>query len=250
MTAVTSRSRRDPDTRTRRRFLRRQWARRWVTWKWVVAVLLAAAVAGFGVWLLWFSTVLTANHVTVTGTGYLSGEDIRSAAAISSTEQLVRLDVGAVRTRVAALAPVRSVSVRRVWPDRVRIDVEERQPVAVIDIGGSIRAIDRDGVVFREFPAKPRALPLVQADPGVREEAITESARVVSAMPATLSRRIDHVEVETVDQIVLVLRDGRTVVWGSAEQSEEKARVLEALLADRRAAQYDVSVPGLPTTRG
>ena len=51
----------------------------------------------------------------------------------------------------------------------------------------------------------------------------------------------------TVDQISLVLRDGRTVEWGSAEQSELKAEVLVPLLK-RPAQRYDVSVPGQPTT--
>lgn len=207
-------------------------------------------IVAFAVWLLWFSSVLAAKNITVTGTGYLSADEIRVAANISSDEPLVRLDVGAVRNRVAALAPVRGVAVRRVWPDRVRIDVDEREPVAVIDIAGQIRGIDAQGVVFRSYPSKPRNLPLVQAGSGARDEAIAESAEVVSAMPESLARRIDHVEVETVDQIRLVLRDGRAVMWGSADQSEQKARVLAALLAEEPAREYDVSVPGLPTSRG
>ena len=59
---------------------------------------------------------------------------------------------------------------------------------------------------------------------------------------------VDYVAVRTVDEITLHLRDGRLVRWGSADQSEEKAAVLLALL-DRKAQTYDVSVPGAPTTR-
>ena len=51
----------------------------------------------------------------------------------------------------------------------------------------------------------------------------------------------------TVDQIELVLRDGRTVTWGSAEESEQKAAVLVRLL-QQPARHYDVSVPGNATT--
>jgi len=221
-----------------------------VVWKWLAALVAALALVVFGVWLLWFSSALTAKNVTVTGTGYLSAEQIREAAAIPSGTQLVRLDVGDVRNRVAALAPVRDVQVRRVWPDRVRIDVEERRAVAVVEIGAEVRGIDAEGVVFRDYPSKPRHLPLVQATSSTRDDAISESAEVVSAMPAGLARRVDHVEVGTVDQITLVLRDGRTVMWGSAEESDQKARVLAALLRGRPARSYDVSVPGRPTSRG
>ena len=65
---------------------------------------------------------------------------------------------------------------------------------------------------------------------------------------ADLARQVDHVEVATVDQISLVLRDGRTVVWGSAEESELKAEVLAPLLSSP-GQTYDVSVPGQPTIR-
>ena len=71
---------------------------------------------------------------------------------------------------------------------------------------------------------------------------------MVGVLPADIVAKIDFVDVKTVDQISLKFRDGRTVVWGSADESEQKARVLDALLRQRFDV-YDVSVPGQPTTR-
>ena len=81
-------------------------------------------------------------------------------------------------------------------------------------------------------------------------DALAEAARVVAALPGDLAATVDHVEVETVDRISLELADGRLVRWGSADDSVRKAEVLTALLRQPRAAEYDVSVPELPTTRG
>ena len=72
---------------------------------------------------------------------------------------------------------------------------------------------------------------------------------MISALPQELSLIVDHVQVTTVDQISLVLKDGRTVIWGSAEESDTKAEVLAILLATVQAQTYDVSVPSKPTTR-
>ena len=52
----------------------------------------------------------------------------------------------------------------------------------------------------------------------------------------------------SVDEIELVLANGRRVVWGSAEDSEAKAEVL-AVLLKRPGNQIDVSVPGRPTRK-
>ena len=65
----------------------------------------------------------------------------------------------------------------------------------------------------------------------------------------TLGGVVDHVEVTTIDQITLVMRDQRQVLWGSAEESELKAQVVDRLLAAQKASYYDVSVPGNPTYR-
>jgi cell division protein FtsQ len=235
--------------RTRRRFARRQWRRRWLAWRRVLAVVVLLAVVGGAVWAVWFSTLLSVGAVEVTGTSALKPGQVRRAAGVKLGEPLVSVDLGAVRARIAALAPVQHVEVSRKWPDEVLIEVTERTPIAVIDFGGRLRGLDRDGVVFLDYKSAPAGLPKVTTPLGTSAEALREAAKVVSALPAALSRIVDHVEVKTVDQISLALTDHRTVVWGSAADSTQKAAVLQALL-EHEAETYDVSVPGQPTTAG
>lgn len=238
----------DPATeRSRRRFARRQWRRRWLTWKPVAAVLGLLALVGGGTWLLLFSSTLAVQGVEVTGAETISAAEVREVAAVPDGEPLATVDLEAVRARVEALAEVAGAEVSRQWPDAVRVQVEERVPVAVVDLGGTLRAMDADGVVFAEYRRAPEGLPRVQATTAIGIEALQESARVVDALPSDLASRVDHVDVESIDRISLSLRDGRTVVWGSAAESEQKAAVLTALL-EQDARVYDVSVPGRPTT--
>ena len=114
---------------------------------------------------------------------------------------------------------MKSADVTREWPDHVLVSVEERVAVAVVSIGGRIRGMDEAGVVFRDYARAPAGLPQVRTSTDTRSDALQEAARVVGALPVEVSRLVDHVAVETVDQISLVLRDGRTVVWGSADES-------------------------------
>lgn len=240
----------DPTTvRSRKRFARRQWARRWLTWRPVVALLLVIALVAGGIWLVFFSSVLAVESVDVEGTRTLDEAEVRAVAAVPEGEPLARVDLDAIRARVQALAVVRSAEVTREWPDGVLITVEERVAIAVVEIGGRIRGMDADGVVFRDYATAPPGLPRVRTSTETRTDALQEAARVVAALPTAISRRVDHVSVATIDQIELVLRDGRTVMWGSAEDSEQKAAVLVRLL-EQPAQRYDVSVPGNATTSG
>jgi cell division protein FtsQ len=234
---------------SRRRFARRQWARRWLAWKYVVAVLLLVALLATGVWVVYFSSVLAVQGVEVTGATTAGAAQIRSVARVPAGEPLARLDLDRIRARVQALAVVRTADVSRQWPDQVLIRVQERRAIAVVEIGGRLRGMDADGVVFRDYRQAPPGLPHVQTSTETHSDALQEAARVISALPADLAQKVDHVEVETVDQISLVLGDGRRVVWGSAEESDQKAEVIAALLQARQAQVYDVSVPEQPTTR-
>lgn len=236
------------DDRTRRRFARRQWARRWGAWRWAVAAVLALALLVGGIWLVLFSTVLAAEQVTVTGTAYLSTQQVEDAAGVPLGRPLARVDLDTIEARVEALPAVADATVSRSWPDGVLIDVRERQAVAVVTVGGTVTGMDADGVLFRDFPRRPADLPDVRTSGATDRQVRREAASVIAALPPTVARQVDHLEVSSIDQITLALRDGRTVVWGSADDSRTKAEVLEALL-QREAQVYDVSVPAQPTIR-
>ncbi|HWM73392.1 MAG TPA: FtsQ-type POTRA domain-containing protein [Nocardioides sp.] len=233
----------------RKRFARRQWARRWLTWRYVVGLLLVLVVMIGGVYLVFFSSSLSVQGVEVSGTQTLSEKKVREVAAVPTGGPLATVDLDKIAYRVRSLAVVKSAEVTRKWPHDVLIEVVERQPVAVVEIAGALHSLDEEGVVFGSYSRPPDGLPRVRAESGVNAEALAEGAGVVAALPTDLATKVDFAEVISVDQITLRLRDGREVLWGSADQSADKADVLAGLLVARPKAQsYDVSVPGMPTT--
>ena len=237
------------ERRTRQQFARRQWARRWMRWKYVVASVLLVAMVVTGVWLVFFSATLSVSKVEVRGNELLSDQRVLKVAAVPEGEQLAFVDLADAARRVETLSEVKDVDVTRAWPDGVLITVTERTAVAVVELGGKIRGLDADGIVFREYNSVPKGMPRVRPTTSAGTDALKEAAGVVSALPDDLAARVDHVEVRTIDQIALLLRDGREVQWGSADESDLKATVLAELLAVQEAQVYDVSVPGSPTTR-
>jgi cell division protein FtsQ len=232
----------------RKRFARRQWARRWLAWRVVVGLLAFVGLVAGVVWLVFFSSVLAVKGVQVEGTGVLDPREVRHVAAVPTGAPLASVDLEAVAARVEALAPIQDVDVSRAWPDRIRIDVTERVAVAVVDQAGVLHGVDEEGVMFRRYPSRPPSLPLLRVGAATQADALAEAARVVETLPAAIASRVEYVSVSTVDTISLRLRSGQTVQWGSADESGHKAEVLAVLLR-QKASMYDVSVPGQPVTR-
>ncbi|MGZ8742062.1 MAG: cell division protein FtsQ/DivIB [Nocardioides sp.] len=232
----------------RKRFARRQWARRWLAWRVVLAVVAVLAAVASVVWLVFFSSVLAVKGVQVEGAAVLDPRDVRRVAAVPTGSPLAGVDLDEVAERVEALAPVLDVDVSRAWPSRIRIDVTERVAVAVVDQGGVLHGVDEEGVMFRRYPSRPPSLPLLRIGAATQADALAEAARVVESLPRDIASRVEYVAVSTVDTISLRLRSGQTVQWGSADESGHKAEVL-AVLLEQKASLYDVTVPGQPVIR-
>lgn len=241
--------------RNRRRFARRQWARRWLTWRYVAGVLAFVLLIGLGVYAVYFSPWLQVEGVEIVGEGQLAEDDILETANVPTGGALALADLDAIEVRVLSLAAVKSVDVSRHWPHDVRIQVVERTPIAVVARGERFTQLDEEGVTFGNLPQAPPDLPRVVTGPAASNAALAEAASVVASLSRDVSTLVDHVEVLSVDRILLHLRDGRLVRWGSADQSDDKADVLLALLKAEKAGNapkarvFDVSVPGRPTTR-
>ena len=232
----------------RKDFRRRRFAGRRRRLRTLGALVLVLALVSAGLWAVFFSPYVSAEKVQVSGNDAVRRSQIERSARVPVGTPLARVDLDAIAARVESIPAVRRAEVSRGWPHDVRIRVLERTPVAVIDRGNGLQAMDSRGILFGGYAQRPRGLPLVKSAAGTRAEALTEAGRVLGALPAEVARKVDYLEVATVDQIRLVLKNGRTVIWGSVEASPQKAAVL-AVLLKRPGREIDVSVPGRPTTR-
>ena len=144
-------------------------------------VLAVAAVTGAGAWAwqsgriaqgaahlhaLWLDSTagagLNIQEVLVDGRQSTSGTDVLQALAVRRGDPILALDPGAARTRLEALAWVKSATVERRLPDSVYVHLEEHRPIARWQIDHRIRLIDDAGGVLTGIdPAPFVALPLV-----------------------------------------------------------------------------------------
>lgn len=234
--------------RPKNRFARRQWGRRWMNLRYLLVILLALALGGFAIYAVYFSSWLRAEGVQVVGLQQLTTEQVLTRARVPLGDPLAREDLHTIELRVEAMPIVKSADVSRSWPHKVRIQIVERTPVAVLARGNRFVQVDASGVSFMPVLRTPGALPTIQTGPQADADALREGAKVAASLPGQVAKLVDHIDVDTIDQIDLVLRDGRRVRWGSSDESEAKGEVLLDLLKTK-ARQFDVSVPGLPTTR-
>jgi cell division protein FtsQ len=209
--------------------------------------LLSVVVVGLGL-LLYFTPIMSARNIVVTGLGAVSQEEVVASAAVKSGTPLLQVDTDAVAERVAAIRRVASARVQRQYPSTLRITVIERVPVVVKDYPDGSHLFDRDGVDFATAPPPP-GVPYLEADsPGPSDPATKAALQVMTSLRPEVAGQVGRISAPSVAAITLTLTDGRVVVWGTTDRTEEKALKLGALLT-QPGQTYDVSSPDLPTVK-
>ncbi len=212
----------------------------------LTVLLIAVLTVGLGL-ILYFTPLMSARNVVVVGTGTVTEADVLAAAAVQLGTPLLQINTDTMADRVATIRRVASARVQREYPSTLRITIAERIPVAVKDFPDGPRLFDRDGVDFVGPP--PPALPYLDVDnPGPSDPPTRAALEVLTSLRPEVAGQVGRVAAPSVASITLTLTDGRVVVWGTNERTEEKAQKLGALLT-QPGHTYDVSSPDLPTVK-
>ncbi len=110
-----------------------------------VILLLAAGVV-FGAMLM--IPAFSITEVYCEGLNNLSGEDIITTANIKNGTNILLANIGGARRSIKKNAMVKDVKLRRVFPNKICITVEERTPAAYVLSGSQCVLVDCDGVVI------------------------------------------------------------------------------------------------------
>lgn len=226
-----------------------------------------AIIAVLYVVLVFFSPLLATQKITVRGASLLETTQVEQKLEPLRGVPLTRIDEKKVRELIGQDNVIRSVQVESRPPHELVVTLKERTAVAVVKQGDTYHTVDSDGVSLLESTTQPdTSVPLVHFsgdDPQTSVEFRTIST-ALSAMPSELLAQVKEAGATSTSSITLTLRDNTTVQWGTAEESELKAKVLLSLrqaIAKRaqeesssgaqtqKVTVYDVSAPRVPVTR-
>ena len=193
------------------------------------------------------------RQIEVHGVDKVDGTEIVALAGLRQGMNIWNVDATAIETKIAKHPWVRRVLVRRDFPRRVVIDVEERTPKAIVGVG-KLYYIDADGVVFKEVESGENinypmltgisAEALLQGNPAARNR--IRDAVLLSDLMTQRSHTLSEIHFEASDRLV-VYPTKFAVAWrlGWGDWEEKIAR-LDRLLElwkgnETRLASLDMS---------
>jgi len=204
----------------------------------LVVVLVTAAGAAVYSWL-GHSRLFSVRDIDMNRCAYVTRDEVSgilSGVAPGNIWSLSSRDIG---RRLLTHPWVRSVSVRKVFPDRLVVRIEERKPAAMVNLD-ALYFVDEEGTIFKRLTAyDPKNFPIVtgfsRGELTARDAVTLQNLRKTLELlrcteSGVLRQNISEVHFDAQEGYTLVTRDsGLQIKIGMMDFREAMKRIEEAM---------------------
>jgi len=168
------------------------------------------------------------RSVVISGNEHLTDEELKTMAGLGTDASLISVSSRRISSKMMESPWMRSVDVRKEFPDRLLIHISEAEPFALLDMKGKLFIVDDRGTMLEELRdiAVP-FLPVISSNPYQEKGAFQEAIILAKAIKNTgLLSGKDHIEIIShKPQEMSVNIDGIVVKVGEGEYEDKLARL-------------------------
>jgi len=179
---------------------------------------------------------LQLDKIEVQGCNRMDPQQIIEAASVPPEAPMLNLDLREISRRVESFPWVRSCVVRRVLPDKLALQVIERNPIAMIRLD-KLYYVDEDGTPFKEpSPGEPLDYPIVTGwddqawKQGERKDLIGEALWFIREMrnyPHLSKEGVSEIHFNEIGDVTIFTAKGGTIIHMRRGDMELKVKRLE-----------------------
>lgn len=206
----------------------------------------APALVFFGHRFLSSSALFAIDEITISGISRVSERDVIAKLGISTGDNIFLVETREAAKRLESLPWIEGAEVRLRFPQGVAIEVLERVPRALVDLGHLYLADEGGDIFKRAMPSDPLDLPVITGLP--REEwnhaeamarqrlvATLEALEIIERHPMIESFPIQQLHVDEAEDLTLVLgAHAMTVHLGQGELLRKMDRLERVIAAAAR----------------
>lgn len=175
-------------------------------------------------------SVFHVKKVVFTGNEHLTDEELKNLAGLKDSKNLIAITSSKIFEKMIESPWIRSVSIRKEFPDKLHILIKEAEPFALLDIKGHLFIVDDRGKMLQELKDSPIPfLPVISGNPFGEKEVFSEALNLVRAIKDKgLLFEKDHIGIIAYKpQEMAVNLDGVVVKVGVGDYEDKLLRLME-----------------------
>lgn len=195
------------------------------------AVIISLLGVSVGAYLLLHSlqavTLLPIAQIVFTGNRHLTDEELRGLSGVHLHDSLLSLSGDAVSRQLLKSPWIRSVHMRKQFPDTLSLVIKESEPFALLDMKGHLFLVDEKGNLLEELRDDSIPfLPVIAGDPFTQKEGFEEAVSLAKVMDEKgFAAERDQIEIiaQKPEELTMMV-DGTRVKIGSGDYEQKLER--------------------------
>jgi cell division protein FtsQ len=224
---------------------RRSIKRKFILFLKIIAILLLLGGLVFGFNYLYNSKYFKIKTVIVTGNSHYSSGQIIKAADVAVGANIFEINKKNIEDKLTAeLTWISSISLRKVFPDKIEISITERKPYIRLVYGGKYFILDKEAVVLDEISVDQSSLysGYLLVNNGIKfypeigekiaKKSILGAADIYDALDVELKSIIKEAFISsgTNSDIILITFDNKQIIFGTSDKIVDKNAILRQIL--------------------
>jgi cell division protein FtsQ len=176
------------------------------------------------------SLLFPVRNIVFVGNKHLTDDELESLAGVQINKGMLMISNKSLSERLVKSPWIKSVIIRKGFPDTLIIMIEESIPFALLDMNGHLFLMDENGKFLEELRDDSIPfLPIITGDPFAEKDGFSEAMKLAKFMHDSgfVSER-DHIVISTQKPHELTATiDGTVVKIGSGGYEEKLERFLQ-----------------------
>ena len=217
--------------------------------RWLLQALMFIAVCAACAAAVFYLPFFKVNSIAVAGNKYVSTEDICRIAGVHKGQHLLEVETATASKTLIKDLRIEKASVRRVFPNGLFIEVEERRPVANIACEYGYLDLDRQGMVLNAYKNKHfQTIPFLEGikiqnlyiGDHVKDPVVLDTLAYLSEISENALSGLTAVNLADPSHVIAYTTNTVEVRVGELKDLEKKAKLTQDFLEELRVTKHQM----------